>query len=87
MIEIPHQDDPGACDRATRLVLEHGSHLITNVDLGCKDGVHKAWIIIEGDSKDEIRLMLPPVYRPEATITRLTKFSLEDINKLTELHR
>lgn len=86
LVEIPHEDNPRSCDRAVKLLLEHGSHLVTNVDLGCKDNVHKAWIIIEADTKDQVRIMLPPVYRPEATIIGLTKFTLEDIDQLTKLH-
>lgn len=86
LVEIPHPDNPSACDQAVKLLLERGSHLITHVDIGCKDGVHKAWIIIEAETKNEVRIMLPPVYRPDASITGLTKFSLEDMTQLSKLH-
>ncbi|MBI2984025.1 MAG: hypothetical protein HYY50_00110 [Candidatus Kerfeldbacteria bacterium] len=86
LIEVPHEGGVQACNRAAKLLLEHGSHFVTNADFGCHDNVHKAWIIIEADTKDGARYMLPPDYRPQAIITGLNKFRLEEIDRLTELH-
>ena len=54
--------------RAIKVLLESGSHFLTHADFGCQDSVHKAWIIVEADGKDEARNMLPPVYRRQAAI-------------------
>ena len=87
LIESPHEAEPVACVRAVEVFLETGSHFLTNADWGCLDGEHKAWIILEADSKEEARFVLPPAYRPEAKIVRLTKFTLEDIHELRRYHQ
>jgi hypothetical protein len=63
LIEVPHESEVVACARANTVLLESGSHFLTHADFGCHDGVHKAWIVVDVDSKDEARNILPPVYR------------------------
>jgi hypothetical protein len=53
LIEVPHQETKAECARAVELFLRTGSHFLRNADWGCKDGEHKAWIIVEVDSEDE----------------------------------
>ena len=60
LIEVPHESEVVSCYRAIRLLLESGSHFLTHADFGCDDGVHKAWIVVEAESKDEARNILPP---------------------------
>lgn len=74
LIEVPH--DPGAqpCARAMKVLLETGTHWLTNADFGCLDGVHKAWLTIDVESHVEAQMLLPPAFRPDATIVRLCKF-------------
>ena len=50
------------------------------------DGVHKAWITIETDSKEEARDILPPAYRDQATIIQLNKFSMDEIEEILKVH-
>jgi hypothetical protein len=51
------------------------------------DGEHKAWFIAEVENKDEARSILPPAFRPQAKITRLNYFSLEQIDEILSLHQ
>jgi nicotinate-nucleotide pyrophosphorylase len=51
------------------------------------DGVHKAWITIETDNKEDARGILPPAYRAQATIIQLNKFSLDYIEDILARHR
>ena len=53
---------------------------MTHADWGCKDGNHKAWLVLEADSKDEARFVVPAQFRNEARITRLAKFTIEEID-------
>jgi hypothetical protein len=53
---------------------------MTNADWGCMDGEHTAWIIVEVDSKEQARSILPPAFRSQAKIVALNKFTLEQIN-------
>ena len=55
LIEVPHDESREACERAIRVFLETGSHYMTHADWGCRDGEHKAWIVVELESKDEAR--------------------------------
>lgn len=87
LIELPHEEKEVACINAVKILLESGSHFLTHADFGCKDGVHKAWITVEVDSKEEARNILPNVYRRQATITGLNKFSIEELDELLERHK
>jgi hypothetical protein len=86
LIEVPHEPEVVSCYRAIRVLLESGSHFLTHADFGCDDGVHKAWIVVEADSRDEARNTLPPIYRPQATIVQLCKFGLEELPDLMRRH-
>jgi hypothetical protein len=69
-----------------QVLLQTGSHFLTNADFGCKDGDHRAWIIVEVESKDEARMILPPAYRATSRIVGLNKFSLEELGELLKHH-
>ena len=87
LIEVPHEDDKLACMRAVKIFLESGSHFLTNAEWGCMDGEHKAWLIVDVESKEEARQILPAAYKLNAKITRIGKFTREDMDKVgTEYH-
>ena len=86
LIEVPHESEEVACTRAAKVLLESGSHFLTHADFGCRDGVHKAWIVVDVDSKDEARNILPPVYRRQATVVQLNKFGLDELDDLIKRH-
>jgi hypothetical protein len=87
LVEVPHEEEIAACARAIKVLLDTGSHYLTNADFGCKDGVHKAWMIVEVENKEEARNILPPVYRSQATIVGLNKFGMEEIEDLLRHHK
>jgi hypothetical protein len=87
LIEVPHEATPVACARAVQTLLQTGSHFLTRADWGCKDGEHKAWMIVEVDSKDEARNILPPVYRSQAKVVQLNAFSLEEMEEILRKHK
>ncbi len=86
LIEVPHEADPVACTRAAHVFLKTGSHFLTNADWGCTDGEHKAWIIVEVNTKEEAMRVLPAAYRSQAKIVKLNKFTLEEIEELISHH-
>ena len=86
LIEVPHEDHLVACEQAVHALLSTGSHFLTNADWGCSDGEHKAWVIVEVDSKEEARSILPPDFRPTAKIILLNKFTREEIDKIIGDH-
>jgi hypothetical protein len=87
LIEVPHEAELLACARAVEISLKTGSHFLTHADWGCKDGNHKAWIIAEVENKDEARSILPPALRPQAKITQLNYFSLQEIDEILYHHQ
>jgi hypothetical protein len=86
LIEVPHESEIVACARAAKVLLESGSHFLTHADFGCCDGIHKAWLVVDVDSKEEARNMLPPAYRRQASVVQLCKFGLDELNHLIERH-
>jgi hypothetical protein len=80
LIEVPHDSDRVACTRAVEVFLRTGSHFLTHADWGCRDGEHKAWLIVEVDGKDEARNTIPPEFRAGAKIVKLNSFSWSDID-------
>jgi hypothetical protein len=83
-IEVPHEDDEVACIRAIQIFLQSGSHYLTHADWGCLDGVHKAWITVEADSKEEARTVLPIPFRSRAQIVGLNKFTVEELESFLQ---
>ena len=78
---------PGVPGPSCRIFLKTGSHFVTHADWGCRDGEHKAWIIIEVDNKEEARRILPPAFRSLAKIVSLNKFSMEEIDDIFRQHQ
>lgn len=87
LIEVPHEAEPEACLLAVKLLLSTGSHYLTNADFGCYDGEHKGWITVEAETKSEARSILPPVYRAQAKIVQLNKFTMEEVDELIQRHK
>ena len=86
LIEVPHEEEHVACIRAAKILLESGSHFLTNAEFGCKDGVHKAWIMVDVDSREQARNILHRSLRPKANVISLNKFSIEELDELMEYH-
>jgi hypothetical protein len=86
LIEIPHEEDTVACARVVQVFLGTGSHLLSNADWGCMDGVHVAWMIVDVDSKAEARSIIPPAFRADAKITALNKFTVEEVDGILKHH-
>jgi hypothetical protein len=86
LIEVPHEAERSACARAVRVFLETGSHFLTHADWGCMDGVHKAWIVVDVEDKDDARDIVPPAFRSQAEITRLNEFTMAQLDEIMSRH-
>jgi len=86
LIEVPHQATKAECMAAIQIFLNTGSHFLSHADWGCLDGVHKAWIIVAAESKEEARNVVPPAYRSRASITCVNEFSLDASNAVVADH-
>ena len=86
LIEVPHAPDTGACLRVVQVFLSTGSHFLTNAEWGCQDGVHSAWMIVEVATKAEALGIVPQMYRHEAKIVGLNRFSMAAIEPILKKH-
>ncbi len=86
LVEVPHDPDRAVCARAVHAFLSSGSHFVANADWGCHDGDHRAWIVVDVGSKDEARAIVPPIYRSQAKIVALNKFTLREIETMLREH-
>jgi hypothetical protein len=84
LIEIPHSGNMTECKQVIKMFVESGSHLLSNADWGCKDGVHKAWFISDFPSKEDALKVVPPLLRHNASIIELTKFNKADMLQFSE---
>ena len=82
LIEVPHDEDRAACLKVVHLFLTTGSHYLSNCDWGCMDGEHKAWITVDVDSKEDALNIVPPLFRAQARVVRLEKFSQEMVEAM-----
>jgi hypothetical protein len=79
MIQTSHDAAHAECDRITRSLLQAGAHFVAKAEWGCADGNHTAWLIVEAASDRDAWLIVPPAMRGSATITKLNRFSFEDL--------
>ena len=85
-LEVPHEPEKIACARAVQVFLNTGSHFLTHADWGCLDGQHYAWMVIDADSKEAARNILPPAFRSQARIVKLNYFVMEEIDEILSHH-
>jgi hypothetical protein len=86
LIEVPHGKTKSACERAVKMFLETGSHFMTNADWGCADDEHKAWIIVDLETKQEAKSMVPPMFRDSAKVITLQRFGVDTLDETVEMH-
>ena len=87
LIEVPHEGERLACLRAVQAFLSSGSHFVANADWGCRDGDHRAWIVVDVGSKEEAMAIVPPIYRSQAKIIALNRFTLREIESMFSEHK
>lgn len=86
LIEVSHGEEQMECLKIAKTFYQTGSQFLSKADWGCKDGVHKAWIIIEVDNREEAKACVPHALRDQTTVVELNKFSLEQIEDLLKHH-
>jgi hypothetical protein len=86
LIEVPHDSDTVACARAVQVFLATGSHFLTNADWGCRDGDHRAIIMVEVETREEARAIVPVAFRHDAKVVRVGKFTMDQIKRTLREH-
>jgi hypothetical protein len=86
-IEVPHDGDVRACADVVRVFLTSGSHFLTNAEWGCRDGDHTARMVVEIESKQDARSIVPPAFRHDAKVVELNRYSLGQIDEILSQHQ
>ena len=86
MIEVDHEDKVGACTRTVQVFQATGSHFLTHADWGCLDGVHTSWIVVEAETREQARAILPPALRSQAKVVGLNWFTMEQMDEILARH-
>ena len=86
LIEVPHGEETVECARAVQVFLETGSHFLTNADWGCEDGEHKAWLLVDVENKNDALRIIPPVFRQQAKVVKLSTFTQQDVDRVLHKH-
>ena len=86
LIEVPHPEEMVACARVVDVFLKTGSHYLTGADWGCKDGVHKSWMLVDVDDKEDALRIVPPAFRAQAKVVQLNSFSMQEIDSILKKH-
>ena len=71
---MPHESNKVTCAQAVEVFLKTGSHFFAHASWGCKES-RKAWLVVEVDSRDESRAIVPPDFRSQAKIVQLNAFT------------
>ena len=87
LIEVPHEAETKACARAAKVLLQTGSHFVTHAEFGCMDGDHRAWMIMEFQSKSEALSAVPPEFRTNARVVALNRFTIEQLDRFIGQHK
>lgn len=74
LIESPHPIEK--CDQAIQDIYAAG--YLHHFEWGCKDDVHSGWAIVEAESAEDARQIVPWYLRDKARIVRLVKFEVAD---------
>jgi len=74
IIESPHTEEN--CTQAVKDV--HAAGYLHFFEWGCDDNDHTAWAIVEAESTEHARQMIPWYLRDNARIVRLVKYDLAD---------
>jgi hypothetical protein len=86
LVEVHHGAEKKECLNAISVFENSGSHFLTHADWGCLDGEHKAWFLLEVESKDDALRIVPPAFRKDTKVIQLSKFNFRDAKTLFGPH-
>jgi hypothetical protein len=87
LVEVPHGENRVSCMQAIQIFLETGSHFLAKADWGCSDDEHKAWMIVDVETKEQAMQIVPSRYRHNTKITELFKITREEVEYYAKEHK
>jgi hypothetical protein len=86
LVEVYHSAEKNKFLRTIQIFLISGSHFLTHADWGCLDGEHKAWFVKDVDRKEDTLQIMPPYYRNNTKIIKLSTLNLQDVERFLKQH-
>ena len=83
-VTIPHT--PEQCLKFLDNMKSKGDNLLSKFEFGCMEGDHTAYAFIEGNSPESVKKMLPESEQKAAKITKVSKMTAADIEKIHKSH-
>ena len=80
LIETTHT--PAECLAALDTMAEQDKKLLAKTDWGCLSGDHTGYIVVDADSEQAARALLPEKMRANAKVIKVTKFTPKEIASL-----
>jgi hypothetical protein len=84
LVSIPHT--PEQCLNMMDDMKGKGDAFLSKFEFGCMDGDHTAYAFIDGTSPDNVRKMLPENEQKAAKITKVSKMTAAQIEKIHKEH-
>ncbi|MGA9532870.1 MAG: hypothetical protein WBR18_09160 [Anaerolineales bacterium] len=77
-IESPH-----TAENCTMVLKEiHSKGYLHHFDWGCAFGEHCGWAVMEAENEEQARMVVPSIVRSQAKVTQVSKFSVDDAERL-----
>ena len=86
LLEVAHDAEARACVSVLEAFQRSGSHFLMRADWGCKDGDHKAWMIVDVASKEDARRIVPSEFQPRTRVVGLHSFTVQEVAELRRVH-
>ncbi len=84
LIESTHT--PEECLNEMDSIVKDNPKVLDTLEFGCLSGQHRAVAIVKAESEDRALGFLPASIRARSKVTRLSRFTPEDIRKAHESH-
>ncbi len=80
IVQVPHT--PQECSQVMESFSDRDRSFLGKLRWGCHSGEHNAWAMIQANSEDEVRAMIPDALKQRVKITKVEQMSLEQIKSM-----
>lgn len=79
LVEVEHDDATHACQRAIHSIEARGASFVGRAEWGCRDGVHRGWLIVETSDRATALMTVPPELRSRCRVVRLNRWTWDEL--------
>jgi hypothetical protein len=82
LVMVPHTAEE--CLKALDAMSSDSPKMLAKMSFGCMSGDHTGYAIVNAESEEAVKDMIPAAQRDKAKIVKVSKFTPEQIKKLHE---